>query len=343
MSISIRVLIANSHDPYFNLAVEDWIFHDMEPDQRVLFLWRNDKSIIVGRGQNVWSECVLDQVEADGVYLVRRPSGGGAVYQDLGNTCFTFMRAKEDGRSTKELYKENNKILIGALAKLRVEAESSGRNDLIVKVDNSPYKISGSAFKESGDRCFHHGTMLLDVDLQKLSSYLTPDSTKLKAKGIKSVKSRVMNLERLSPGIDHEVFSQALIQEYFEHYQAECQIEYLDSNELADLPRVKEYYEKLKSWDWIYGKTPSFESVRKERFSWGGVEFHLDSEKGRIQKTSIFTDSLQPEIFASVPDYLLHKEYSSGGVKQAKEEHLQTAEDPDGILAEFYNWVGSGL
>lgn len=343
MSHSLRVLVADSTDPYFNLAVEDWIFNDMESDQKVLFLWRNEKSIIVGRGQNVWSECDLDQVESDGVHLVRRHSGGGAVYQDLGNTCFTFMCAKENGHSTKELYARNNQILLSCLASLSIQAEASGRNDLVIRQDEDLFKISGSAFKESRDRCFHHGTMLFAVDLNRLARYLTPDSTKLKAKGIKSVKSRVMNLSQLDPSLDHEIFCQALIQSFFRYYNAKCEIEHLDTQELKALPQVERYYEQLKSWDWVYGKTPSFQSVRKQRFDWGGVEFHLDSEKGRIQETTVFTDSLYPELLEEAPTFLEGKDYSSRGVGQAKKEHLQATNDPDGVLDEFYDWIGSGL
>ena len=343
MSQQLRVLVGNSTDPYFNLATEDWIFRDMDPETKVLFLWRNDKSIIVGRGQNVWSECDLDGVERDGVHVVRRHSGGGAVYQDLGNTCFTFMGKKEAGKSTKELYARNNGILIRALASLGIEAQSSGRNDLVVDNDGQSFKISGSAFKESKDRCFHHGTMLMNVDLTKLSNYLTPDSKKLKAKGIKSVRSRVLNLKDLRPDIDHEIFCQTLIEQFFVEYEGSCPIERLDNDKLTELETLAEYYETLKSWDWVYGKTPNFQHTLSERFSWEGIELHLDTDKGHIRAAKLYTDSLVPDPLENLVSFLKDKPYTKSGLETACREHLQLDSDHEDMLKEVYRWVSQAI
>lgn len=341
--MKLRVLVAETTDPYFNLATEDWIFNDMSPQSKVLFLWRNDKSIIIGRGQNAWSECDLEKVEADGVKVVRRHSGGGAVYQDLGNTCFTFMSGREKGRTTKELYARNNQILIAALKTLNVVAEASGRNDLVVEVNEQPYKISGSAFKESKDRCFHHGTMLMSVDLGRLGTYLTPDEKKLEAKGIKSVKSRVLNLTEISPNIDHPKFVDALVNAFFEFYQARCDIEYLDNDALQTIDSLQAYYQKLKSWDWIFGKTPHFKNRLKERFSWGGVELFLDTEKGRIKQVQFFTDSLQADLVERVPECLTGVTYTKEGIAQAHDSHLAFENVEPSMLSELYNWIGAAL
>lgn len=340
---TLRVLVADTTDPYFNLATEDWIFNDMEPSTKVLFLWRNEKSIIVGRGQNVWSECLLDEAEKDGVHIVRRHSGGGAVYQDLGNTCFTLMRAKEAKKSTKQLYAENNEILIGALGRLGVNALSSGRNDLVVERDGQACKISGSAFKESKDRCFHHGTMLMNVDLTRLSSYLTPDSKKLLAKGIKSVRSRVLNLREIQPTIDHDTFAAALIEQFFHHFEKRCEVEHLNREALHNIDSLAHYYQKLKSWDWIYGKTPHFQHVMKDRFSWGSCELHLDTDRGHISEAILFTDSLHPEAFDRVPEFLLHKPYTRPGILSAQDAHLAQRSECREMLEDFYTWVGEQI
>lgn len=339
MSQALRVLVAETTDPYFNLATEDWIFHDMDCHTKVLFLWRNEKSIIVGRGQNVWSECALDQVEADGVHVVRRHSGGGAVYQDLGNTCFTFMRAKEASRSTKELYAENNEILKATLSSLGIQAEASGRNDLVVNQAGENFKISGSAFKESKDRCFHHGTMLMNVDLGRLSSYLTPDSQKLKAKGIKSVRSRVLNLQDLRGDLDHHIFCQALTQQFFRTYQSECEVETLNTEALEQVESLNQYYQKLKSWDWVYGKTPSFQHCMKQRFVWGGVEIHIDTEKGHIKQAKVFTDSLDPGVLETTSEYLVGRAYTKTGLQSAARDHQDKDPDHADTLRELYEWM----
>lgn len=344
MDGSLRIIVTDVTNPYFNLATEDWIFNDMPLGQKVLFLWRNEPCIIVGRGQNVWSECQLDAVENDGVHVVRRHSGGGAVYQDLGNTCFTFMCAKEPNRSTKELYARNNEILVGALARLGITASASGRNDIVVEHEQADYKISGSAFKESKDRCFHHGTMLLDVDLTKLSGYLTPDSKKLQAKGIKSVASRVRNLKSLREDIDHHIFVEALIAEYLHHYSGRSEVERLETSHLESLEPLRIYYEKLRSWDWIYGKTPSFETTWKERLSFGSCEVHLDANQGRITHATVFTDSLEPEPVLAASRHLSGKPYSQSGLEEALKSHLITSSPHHrDILEEFYDWMATRL
>lgn len=195
---SLRLLISDSYDPWFNLAVEECIFRQMSPNQRVLFLWRNADTVVIGRAQNPWKECNTRRMEQDGVKLARRSSGGGAVFHDLGNTCFTFMAGKPGYDKTI-----STQIILNALASLGIQATASGRNDLVVINGEDERKVSGSAYKETKDRGFHHGTLLLNADLSRLADYLNPDPKKLQAKGITSVRSRVTNLVELLPGIDH--------------------------------------------------------------------------------------------------------------------------------------------
>lgn len=339
----LRVLLANTHDPYFNLATEDWIYKDMSLDSKVLYVWRNANTIVIGRGQNAWGECDLAQVRADNVNLVRRHSGGGAVFQDLGNTCFTFMSAREKGVTPKDLYARNNEILVGALRRLGIEAEASGRNDLIVRRGEEQFKISGSAFKESPDRCFHHGTMLLDVDLSRLGKYLTPNQVKLQAKGIKSVQARVMNLVDLVPGLDHDTFSAALVAEFFAYYGESCPLETLDHEALGSIPSLNSYYETLRSWDWTYGKTPSFSHRLDHRFEWGTVEIHLDAERGHMREVKLYSDSLDPDLIEAAPGYLTGRPYTPEGALAAGAAHV--AEDPDRStpIGELYGWLASQL
>lgn len=339
----LRVLVANTHDPYFNLATEDWIYKDMDLGSKVLFVWRNANTIVIGRGQNAWSECDLNLVKADGVQIARRHSGGGAVFQDLGNTCFTFMTAREPGTTPKDLYARNNVILIGALARLGVQAETSGRNDLVVRRGEESFKISGSAFKESPDRCFHHGTMLLNVDLGRLGRYLTPNQKKLEAKGIKSVQSRVMNLIDLVPGLDHDAFSAALVAEFFAYYGTECPLEVLDHESLAQIPALDRYYETLRSWDWVFGKTPSFLHKLEHRFSFGMVEIYLNTERGRMRDVKLFSDSLDPEFIEGAAQRLEGHPYTPQGIAAAAETHLErdAARGPE--IEELYGWLQAQL
>lgn len=181
---TLRLLISDSYDPWFNLAVEECIFRQMPATQRVLFLWRNADTVVIGRAQNPWKECNTRRMEEDNVRLARRSSGGGAVFHDLGNTCFTFMAGKPEYDKTI-----STSIVLNALNALGVSAEASGRNDLVVKTAEGDSKVSGSAYRETKDRGFHHGTLLLNADLSRLANYLNPDKKKLAAKGITSVRS----------------------------------------------------------------------------------------------------------------------------------------------------------
>ena len=184
-----RILISNSHDPAFNLAVEDCIFRSMSADQRVLFLWRNADTVVIGRAQNPWKECNIKKMEQDKVHLARRQSGGGAVFHDLGNTNFTFMAGKPE--YNKEI---STDIVLQGLKLLGIEGRATGRNDLVVGDDENMKKFSGSAYRETPDRGFHHGTLLLSADLSRLANYLNPDPKKLQSKGITSVRARVPTL-----------------------------------------------------------------------------------------------------------------------------------------------------
>ncbi|MFO7850329.1 MAG: lipoate--protein ligase, partial [Spirochaetia bacterium] len=283
----IRVLLSETLDPWFNLATEDYIFREMDPSQHILFLWRNSDTVVIGRYQNPWRECNIQAMEKDGVKLARRQSGGGAVYQDLGNTNFTFMSS----RSTYDKNR-NNRIITGAIGRFGITASPSGRNDILV----DGKKISGSAFKLTRDRAFHHGTLLIRADLSGVSKYLTPDKKKLDSKGIKSVKSRVANLSEYNEDIDHESLSKAVMEEFFKAYGEKCEPELLDYETLRKIPHLNDYYEKLSQWDWRFGKTPDFTHHMVERFDWGRVELFINTSRGRIADIKIYSDTLWPEI-----------------------------------------------
>lgn len=342
MSTKIRVFISNSHDPYFNLATEDWIFRDLNPDTNILFIWRNQPTVVIGRFQNPWTECNLAKMNQDQVFLVRRQSGGGAVFQDLGNTNFTFM-------SGRNLYKKenNNQILINALKENRIDASATGRNDLTVNFEDGPRKISGSAFKENRDRCFHHGTMLINVNLEKLGEYLSPSKRKLQAKGIVSVRARVANLTEINKEITHETMSKSLIQEFFNFYKAECEIENLTLSPSGVIKSQHEplyrYYQHLKSNEWRLSETPEYTHSMEERFTFGEFNFLFFILKGVIQKCTIYSDSLHPEMVEIMMNHLENKNYSDQGINLAFDS--LESEFPMYIseLLEIKNWILSEL
>lgn len=335
---NIKVMISKTFNPWFNLATEDYIFRDMNPETPILFLWRNQETVVIGRFQNPWVECHLQQMEKDQVLLARRQSGGGAVFHDLGNTNFTFLSGRK--HYDKQV---NGQIICKAIKTFGIDAYASGRNDLCVDKQEAgiprPYKISGSAFKENTDRCFHHGTLLIKANLGKLENYLRPSEKKLAAKGITSVRSRVANLSDFNSQVGHTVLCDAIIDEFQKHYGLKCEVEVLDDKQFKAIPRLAQYYEQLKDWQWRFGETPQFSHQFNERFSWGMVDVHLDSRQGKIDEIQIFSDSLHPEMIELWMNHLKGKSYNQEGVRTAF--HAMQSELPmvNDYLQEFTNWM----
>ncbi|MGY6038839.1 lipoate--protein ligase A [Aeromonas sp. AE23HZ002T15] len=336
--LPLRLLISDSHDPLFNLAVEECIFRQMDPRQRVLFLWRNANTVVIGRAQNPWKECNTRRMEEDGITLARRSSGGGAVFHDLGNSCFTFMAGKPG--YDKQV---STAIVLDALKRLGVEAFASGRNDLLVATPDGDRKVSGSAYRETQDRGFHHGTLLLDADLSRLANYLNPDPKKLAAKGITSVRSRVANLSELLPGIDHQGVSEALMEAFFSHYGERVQPEHISPERLPDLPGFAETFARQRSWEWNFGHAPAFSHRLDERFGWGGVELHFDVEKGVIGRAQIFSDSLEPaplDVLAERLPGTLYQPVAVSALIRALQEEFPAQRTE---LAELESWLAAAL
>eukprot|EP01127_Copromyxa_protea_P019586 TRINITY_DN63_c0_g1_i14.p1 TRINITY_DN63_c0_g1~~TRINITY_DN63_c0_g1_i14.p1 ORF type:complete len:310 (-),score=65.81 TRINITY_DN63_c0_g1_i14:10-939(-) len=309
----------------------------MSPSVQTLFLWRNNPTVVIGKHQNPWKECHLQQMEDLGVTLVRRQSGGGSVYQDLGNSCFTFLSS----RNAFDIDR-NTQIIIDALnTKFNIQAQKSGRNDITV----GEKKISGSAFKKSLDRSFHHGTLLVDVDLDNLQKFLNPSKAKLQSKGVDSVKARVLNLKEINPSINHDTLSQALVEQFFDTYQDTCEIKDLDTQELQSIPKIKEYYEKLIDWDWRYGKTPEFTHHVETRFPWGIMDVYVVSKKAIITDCKIYSDSLSPLMIETITEELKGQPYNKEGIERACTETKKKLQDPvvGPQLDEFCAWFSSQL
>lgn len=331
---SIRVLLSASHDPYFNLAVEDTIFQAMPTSQSVLFLWRNTDTVVIGKGQNPWKECNTKRMSEDGVKLVRRKTGGGAVFHDLGNSNFTFMAGKPGYNKAI-----STSIVLDAMKRLGIAGSASGRNDLVVHANDGPRKFSGSAYREKSDRGFHHGTLLLHADLTRLAHYLNPDPKKLLAKGIDSVRSRVANLNQFYPEIDHSKICDSIQKSFFEYHQEQVEPETIDPNSTPDLPGFEEIFQQQKNWDWNFGKTMQFSHELSERFAWGGVDVQLDVQQARIAQAKIFTDCLYPDELDRVAAELVGTNYIASDVFEAVSSANSGDSPMRTELTEIANWL----
>ena len=269
-----------SVDPYYNLALEEELFHWLPADSAVLYLWQNAHTVVIGKNQNAWKECRTEQLSADGGHLVRRPSGGGAVYHDLGNLNFTFLACQGDYDVRRQL-----SVILQACRSFGIPAEISGRNDLLA----DGKKFSGNAFLEANGKGSHHGTLLIDVDMTKMPRYLRPSKEKLQAKGVNSVESRVVNLATLAPSLtipDLKLRLRAAFEKVYGMPSVEIREEILDAAAIEATRR------RNASWEWTYGKTLDFTLSFGKRFAWGETELQFQIEKGMIADVKVYSDAL---------------------------------------------------
>jgi lipoate-protein ligase A len=307
----LKVFLSDSLNPHLNLATEEWIFHNLDPSQQVLFLWRNEETVVIGRNQNPWSECNLAKMKEDKVHLARRTTGGGAVFHDLGNTNFTFL-------SPREAYKRENNIqvILQALKQFGISGEASGRNDLLVPFHDGPRKFSGSAYREKRDRAFHHGTLLLHADLARLGNYLTPNPKKLLSKGKESVRARVANLTEIAAEIEHRKIVDTMIASFEKFYDAKAEVISLDLESLPKIPELKEQYDHLSSWNWLYGHTLEFTHKMDDYLSLGFFDFQFKVDEGVIADVQAFTDCLYPQLIEDLTLGLKGQVYAEASVQK---------------------------
>lgn len=276
--LSMQFLAFSSTDPAFNLALEECLLQWLPADHPGLFLlWQNAPSVIVGRHQVTLDEIDSDFVRRRGLPVVRRMTGGGAVYHDLGNLNFSFME-NAHGRKTVDFARYLRPVCT-ALAGLGVQASLTGRNDL----EAGGRKISGSAQSLRQGRILHHGTLLVSLDFGELVQALHVDPDKIRSKGVASVRSRVANISEFwAPGSSMESLRAALLRHCADG-EGKLEPEVLRAaEELAE--------RKYRSWDWNYGASPAFSLQRRERFPWGLVDWRLDVRDGTIRDCRICGD-----------------------------------------------------
>ena len=282
----LQVVVSNQHNPYLNLAVETYLTDHQEEGVVTMYLWKNERTVVIGLNQNPFSECDVKRLNDEGGHLMRRRTGGGAVYHDLGNLNFSFIADKTDYDIRRQ-----QSVIQEALHSFGLEAEISGRNDLTCQ----GRKFSGNAFYNGTVNNLHHGTLLIKTDSAMMQRYLTVNQAKLQKHGVQSVRSRVVNLSELADVTSENVVA-PLIQAFEKVYGLTA--EQLDFQTLAQLPEVQKTVAQITSHDYLYAKWEHFKAVKKGQFPWGNVEvgFEVDSETQALKNVIIATDSLNTEI-----------------------------------------------
>lgn len=279
-------------DPYENIATEKYLLENVPHNACILYLWQNKNTVVIGRNQNAWAECRTSLLEDEGGKLARRLSGGGAVFHDLGNLNFTFLLNEPDYDVDRQL-----SVIQTACGYAGIVAEKSGRNDLLTQGQ----KFSGNAFYHKQGKAYHHGTLLIDADMDKLSRYLTPSKAKLQAKGVSSVRSRVVNLKALCPSLTCDSMRKYMAQAFCEVFKLPVIPFTMNCGAQEEITRNAA---QLGSWDWLYGPKLPFTFSCEQRFSWGSFQLQLQVENGLVKAVGVSTDAMDWQLGETVKQAL---------------------------------------
>lgn len=293
----------DSVDPYFNLALEEYLFMRRRDLGPLFMLWQDKPVVVVGRNQNTREEINREYLQEKSIAVVRRLSGGGAVYHDLGNLNFTFIMEQKE----RELdFVRYTAPVIKALERIGITAAFSGRNDLTIE----GRKFSGNAQFRQKERVLHHGTLLYNVNLEEMERALMVDGEKFASHGVKSVKSRVTNIaEHLPVPYNFQQFKDLLKVMVGETFGSEGEYE-LKPEEIQVVEDLRRG--KYCSWEWNFGHSPVYNIRRSHRFDWGNVDIFLEVREGVIKETRIFGDFFTPgdidELSRSLSGLSYHRE-----------------------------------
>lgn len=303
----------NITDPSLNLALEEYILRSLPSDDDYLLFYINEPSIIIGKNQNTLEEINTEYVNENGIHVVRRLSGGGAVYHDLGNLNFSFIM-RDDGKSFHN-FKKFTEPVVHALRKLGVEAELTGRNDLQV----GERKISGNAQFSTRGKMFSHGTLLFNSDIDNVVSALKANAEKYVSKSTKSIRSRVANIsEFLAEPMTIEQFKQRLLEALFEGYD-EIPYYELSEQDWANVRKLAE--ERYRNWEWNYGRSPAFNVRQTKRIEGAGTfDVRLQVKDGTITDATIYGDFFGRGDVSELAAKFIGTRYEAAAVKELIDE-----------------------
>lgn len=304
--------VSNTNDTAFNIALEEYCFKNLRDQDEIFLLWINQPSIIVGKYQNTIEEINTEYTREHGINVIRRISGGGAVYHDLNNLNYTIISNKDKGKEGFD-FKEFSKPIIDTLAELGVKAEFTGRNDL--EIDGQ--KFCGNAQAYIKDRVMHHGCLLFNVEFSALANALKVSKDKIESKGVKSVRARVTNiLPHLKEQITVNEFADKILG-YMKKHNPNM-TEYHFSEE--EIEKIKERAEYKRSWEWNYGESPEYNISRSHRFPKGKIEIFANVINSKIASIKFYGDFFgKNEELTDIENLLVDVKYTPEDVKKALE------------------------
>lgn len=299
----LQFYLSDTVNPYINLATEKFLFDTVDSESVILYLWQNQSTVVIGKNQNAFSECRTELLSEEGGRLARRLSGGGAVFHDLGNLNFTFISSTDNLDVAR-----NMEVIRQACLLAGITTELSGRNDILA----NGRKFSGNAFYNSGGRSYHHGTLLISADMQKLGRYLTPPKAKLESKGVKSVRSRVINLSELAPDLDCNAMRAHLLSAA----EAVFGLTPVEIKEIA-YEKIASHTEYFGSKEFLYGSPIPFNVSCEGRLPFGSVTLHISVKDGSIVGIKLYTDALDSEISTAVEEALTSLPFNLEAISDA--------------------------
>ncbi|KAI0347459.1 Lipoyltransferase and lipoate-protein ligase [Trametopsis cervina] len=335
------IYISKSSNPYFNLSVEDWLFRHKHHKEPLLFLYRDRPCVVIGRNQNPWKEVNLPASHSTGIPFIRRRSGGGTVYHDLGNTNFSIhlSRTAFDRHATAQ-------VVLRAVRSLGIDANVNDRNDICVgkeKICSSKafVYVSGSAYKIVNNRAYHHGTMLISTRLDTLGNLLRTSKATMETKGVASVRSPVCNLQQFDSSVNHEKFVNAVVSTFRDEYDIHEDVhEIEETEETISIPYIRDSMAELPRWDWAFGQTPEFTYTIQESFAWGEVTAKVHSKHGIILDCSFEysgTDSDTVDLLRELGSSLEGQKYAF--VQEKDLDAVGDAVASGGVLGDVWQWL----
>lgn len=309
----MKYYINNSNDPAFNIALEEYCFKQLRDIGEIFLLWINEPTIVVGKYQNTIEEINTEYTREKGIHVVRRISGGGAVYHDLNNLNYTIISNKQEDKEGFN-FKEFSKPIIETLAELGVKAEFTGRNDL--EIDGQ--KFCGNAQAYIKGRVMHHGCLLFNVNFGELGNALKVSKDKIESKGVKSVRSRVTNvLPHLKQPITVNEFGEKIMEYMKKHYPEMEEYKFTPEK----LKIIEENAEKKhRNWEWVYGTSPEFNITREKRFTNGKIQIFATVENSRIKNIKFYGDFFgKNEDLSKIENLLKDTKYTREAVKEKLE------------------------